>query len=153
MSLKHIAIGKMTGLKLYTYPNNKNAWKALIAAEYVGAKIEVPAFEMGKTNKSPEFLKLNPNGKVRYFKGTHMSWLISEQLRRICVRDRLKRSEVGGSAEIAHSRASKPPSIWILTWKSHGFVQTTVVAKGMAPVKFHVYPEGAHTRDAPGRRF
>ncbi len=55
----------MTGLKLYTYPNNKNAWKALIAAEYVGAKIEVPAFEMGKTNKSPEFLKLNPNGKVR----------------------------------------------------------------------------------------
>lgn len=55
----------MTGLKLYTYPNNKNAWKALIAAEYVGAKIEVPPFEMGKTNKSPEFLKLNPNGKVR----------------------------------------------------------------------------------------
>ena len=55
----------MTGLKLYTYPNNKNAWKALIAAEYVGAKIEVPAFEMGKTNKTPEFLKLNPNGKVR----------------------------------------------------------------------------------------
>ncbi|CAL5228080.1 g11148 [Coccomyxa viridis] len=54
----------MTGLKLYTYPNNKNAWKALIAAEYVGAKIEVPAFEMGKTNKTPEFLKLNPNGKV-----------------------------------------------------------------------------------------
>ena len=55
----------MSGLKLYTYPNNKNAWKALIAAEYVGAKIEVPAFEMGKTNKTPEFLKLNPNGKVR----------------------------------------------------------------------------------------
>ena len=65
MSVKHIAIGNMTGLKLYTYPNNKNAWKALIAAEYVGAKIEVPAFEMGKTNKSPDFLKLNPNGKVR----------------------------------------------------------------------------------------
>ena len=58
-------LDRMTGLKLYTYPNNKNAWKALIAAEYVGAKIEVPAFEMGKTNKTPEFLKLNPNGKVR----------------------------------------------------------------------------------------
>ena len=54
----------MSGLKLYTYPHNKNAWKALIAAEYVGTKIEVPAFEMGVTNKSPEFLKLNPIGKV-----------------------------------------------------------------------------------------
>lgn len=52
------------GLQLYTYPNNKNAFKALIAAEYVGAKIELPAFQMGVTNKSPEFLKLNPFGKV-----------------------------------------------------------------------------------------
>ena len=52
------------GLKLYTYPNNKNAWKALITGEYVKAKIEVPAFEMGKTNQTPEFLKLNPIGKV-----------------------------------------------------------------------------------------
>ncbi len=59
-------VGKMTGLTLYTYPNNKNAWKALIAAEYVGAKIEVLAFEMGKTNKTPEFLKLNFNGKVTH---------------------------------------------------------------------------------------
>ena len=51
-------------MKLYTYPNNKNAWKALIAAEYVGAKIEVSTVQMGKDNKSAEFLKLNPNGKV-----------------------------------------------------------------------------------------
>ena len=29
-------------LKLYTYPNNKNAFKALIAAEYNGVKIELP---------------------------------------------------------------------------------------------------------------
>jgi hypothetical protein len=51
-------------LKLYTYPGNKNAFKALIAAQYVGAKIEVPAFNMGTDNKSSEFLKLNPNGKA-----------------------------------------------------------------------------------------
>jgi len=52
-------------LKLYTYPGNKNAYKALIAAEYVGAKIDVPSdFQMGTDNKKPEFLKLNPNGKV-----------------------------------------------------------------------------------------
>jgi elongation factor 1-gamma len=52
-------------LKLYTYPGNKNANKALIAAQYVGVDIEVPSdFQMGVTNKTPEFLKLNPNGKV-----------------------------------------------------------------------------------------
>ena len=50
---------------LWTAPNNKNANKGLITAQYVGVKVDVPAnFEMGKTNKSPEFLKKNPNGKV-----------------------------------------------------------------------------------------
>ncbi len=53
-------------MKLHTYPQNKNAFKALIAAEYVGVKIEVPAgFEMGVTNKTDKFSALNPIGKVR----------------------------------------------------------------------------------------
>ncbi|KAK9796239.1 hypothetical protein WJX73_009454 [Symbiochloris irregularis] len=54
----------MTGLKLYTYPNNPRAFKALIAAKYVGVQIEVPEFAMGTENKSSKFLKLNPAGKV-----------------------------------------------------------------------------------------
>ena len=87
-------------LRLYTYPNGANAMKALIAAEFSGAAIELPPFEMvrpisdgcscawrpygcrharvltalmnaaaraagqGVTNKTPDFLKLNPRGKV-----------------------------------------------------------------------------------------
>lgn len=44
---------------------NKNAFKALIAAEYSGVKVElVENFEMGVSNKTPEFLKMNPIGKV-----------------------------------------------------------------------------------------
>ena len=54
----------MAQFTLFTYPNNKNAWKALIAAEYVGAEIKVAGCQMGKDNKSADFLKLNPNGKV-----------------------------------------------------------------------------------------
>ena len=54
----------MATFKLWSPPGNKNAFKALIAARYVGAKIDVPPMEMGKTNKTPEFLKLNPFGKV-----------------------------------------------------------------------------------------
>ena len=55
----------MTAGKLYTYPGGVNAFKALIAAEYAGQKLELPAFEMGKTNKTDKFLALNPFGKVR----------------------------------------------------------------------------------------
>jgi len=50
---------------LYSYPGNPRAFKALIAAQYAGVKIDTPAFQMGKDNKTKEFLsELNPLGKV-----------------------------------------------------------------------------------------
>lgn len=52
--------------KLWCPPGNKNAFKALIAARYVGVTLDMPPMEMGKTNKTPEFLKLNPFGKVLF---------------------------------------------------------------------------------------
>jgi len=52
--------------KIYTYPNNPRVWKALIAGKYAGVEIETPAFEMGKDNKTPEFLSKFPVGKVDF---------------------------------------------------------------------------------------
>lgn len=50
---------------LHAGNTNKNAFKALITAEYTGVNVElVKNFEMGVTNKTPEFLKMNPIGKV-----------------------------------------------------------------------------------------
>nr|GMD18048.1 elongation factor 1-gamma 2-like [Ipomoea batatas] len=50
---------------MHSSSTNKNAFKALIAAEYNGIKIElVKDFQMGVSNKTPEFLKMNPIGKV-----------------------------------------------------------------------------------------
>lgn len=50
---------------LHASSTNKNGQKALIAAEYSDVKIElVKNFEMGVSNKTPEFLKMNPIGKV-----------------------------------------------------------------------------------------
>ncbi|GER27571.1 elongation factor 1-gamma 1 [Striga asiatica] len=44
---------------------NKNAFKALIAAAYTGVRIELSkGFQMGVTNKTPEFIKMNPIGKI-----------------------------------------------------------------------------------------
>eukprot|EP00243_Klebsormidium_subtile_P004216 TRINITY_DN18033_c0_g1_i1.p1 TRINITY_DN18033_c0_g1~~TRINITY_DN18033_c0_g1_i1.p1 ORF type:complete len:419 (+),score=154.60 TRINITY_DN18033_c0_g1_i1:161-1417(+) len=51
-------------LKLYGSVPNANVFKALIAAEYVGESIESVPVELGTQNKTPEFLKLNPAGKV-----------------------------------------------------------------------------------------
>ncbi|XP_050158654.1 elongation factor 1-gamma-like [Malus sylvestris] len=41
----------------------KNGYKVLIVAEYSGVKVLAPNFEIGVTNKTPEYLKLNPIGK------------------------------------------------------------------------------------------
>ncbi|KAL5548904.1 hypothetical protein UlMin_004135 [Ulmus minor] len=44
---------------------NKNAFKVLIVVEYTGVKIEIfENFEMGVSNKTPEFIKMNPLGKT-----------------------------------------------------------------------------------------
>jgi len=50
---------------LYTYQNNYRAYKALIAAKYSGANVkEDPSFIFGTTNKTEEFTKKFPLGKV-----------------------------------------------------------------------------------------
>ncbi|XVF68281.1 hypothetical protein PTKIN_Ptkin10aG0192400 [Pterospermum kingtungense] len=52
-------------LVLYAGKTNKNGYKTLIAAEYSGVEVKlVENFEMGVSNKTPEFLKMNPIGKV-----------------------------------------------------------------------------------------
>ncbi|CAN1835641.1 Elongation factor 1-gamma 2 [Linum perenne] len=55
----------MAPLVLHGGNTNKNVFKALIAAEYSGVKVDlVENFEMGVSNKTPEFLKMNPIGKI-----------------------------------------------------------------------------------------
>lgn len=50
---------------MHSGSGNKNAFKALIAAEYCGVKVELTKnFEMGVSNKTPEFIKMNPLGKI-----------------------------------------------------------------------------------------
>ncbi|KAJ1691938.1 hypothetical protein LUZ63_016093 [Rhynchospora breviuscula] len=52
-------------LVLYTGPGNRNAFKALITAEYSGVKLELAKdFQVGVSNYTPEFLKMSPIGRV-----------------------------------------------------------------------------------------
>ncbi|XP_058097663.1 elongation factor 1-gamma 2-like isoform X2 [Magnolia sinica] len=50
---------------LHASSRNKNGFKVRITAEYSGVKVELAKnFEMGVSNKTPEFLQMNPLGKV-----------------------------------------------------------------------------------------
>lgn len=53
--------------KLYTYPNNFKAHKIEIAAKYSGYELELAEFTAGETEKSSDFLKKFPLGKVPAF--------------------------------------------------------------------------------------
>jgi len=50
--------------KIYSYPNNPRVYKALIAARYNAVEVEVPPFNFGVDNATPDFKKKNPLGKV-----------------------------------------------------------------------------------------
>ncbi|XP_049874891.1 elongation factor 1-gamma [Pectinophora gossypiella] len=64
---------------LYTYPENFRAYKALIAAQYSGTDLKVaPNFVFGETNKSDEFLKKFPAGKVPAYESADGKVLLTE---------------------------------------------------------------------------
>ena len=55
-------------MELFTYAGNFRAFKALIAAEYAGIEITVPAFSLGKDNNTKEFKEMSPLGKLPVLK-------------------------------------------------------------------------------------
>ena len=66
-----------TKMVLHSTKENKNTYKARIAAQYAGVELDFPeGFQMGVQNKTPEFLKLNPNGKVRFYPQNFLGMLI-----------------------------------------------------------------------------
>ncbi|XP_054801172.1 elongation factor 1-gamma-like isoform X2 [Prosopis cineraria] len=52
-------------LTLHARKTNKNTYKIFITAEYSGVEVKLaPNFEMGVSNKTPQYLNMNPIGKV-----------------------------------------------------------------------------------------
>lgn len=52
-------------MKFYTFPLSTNARKVAIAAAHIGLTLEEVYVDLSKQqSRTPEFLKLNPNGKV-----------------------------------------------------------------------------------------
>ena len=86
---------------LYTYPDNFRAYKVLIAARYSGAALKVvsdpPYFELGKTNRSPDFLTKFPLGKVHKWEQAHVESTIINPRRACAARVMVLGSCVSGS--------------------------------------------------------
>merc|ERR1712212_1347845 len=59
--------GHIMSGKLYTYPDNFRAQKIQIAAKYSKFNLDLPEFVVGETDKSADFLKKFPLGKVPAF--------------------------------------------------------------------------------------
>ncbi|KAK1155002.1 elongation factor 1-gamma-like, partial [Acipenser oxyrinchus oxyrinchus] len=109
---------------LYTYPENWRAFKALIAAQYSGAKVQVasspPQFHFGQTNKTPDFLKKFPLGKVPAFQGDDGFCLFeSNAIAHYLGSDALRGSSKEAAAQVlqwmsfADSEIVPPASAWV----------------------------------------
>lgn len=145
----------MVSGKLYTYPNNFRAYKALAAAQYSGAKVEVPKdFVFGETNKSDAFLKKFPLGKVPAFESSDgaciaesnaIAWYVAnEQLRG---KTDLERAQVVQWMAFADSELL--PAVCAWTFPMQGIIQynkqTTERAKeelrrALAALNNHLLP-------------
>ncbi|NP_001020382.1 translation elongation factor 1B gamma subunit [Strongylocentrotus purpuratus] len=109
---------------LYTYPENTRAYKIQIAAGYSGAQLTVvqdpPAFKFGETNKSAEFLKKFPLGKVpafengsgdTLFESNAIAYYVSnEQLRGT---DDLSKAQVQMFVNLADNEIEPAASTWV----------------------------------------
>ncbi|CAL0300764.1 unnamed protein product [Lupinus luteus] len=85
-------------LILHSPSANKNNYKALIAAEYNGVQLQLlPDFEMGVSNKTPQFLNMNPLGKVPVLETPHAPVFESNAIARYVARSNPHTSLLGSS--------------------------------------------------------
>ncbi|CAL5199670.1 unnamed protein product [Lathyrus oleraceus] len=85
-------------LILHTGQGNKNAYKALIAAEYASVQVQyAPNFEFGVSNKTPQFLAMNPLGKVPVLETPHGPVFESNAIARYVARSKDDNTLFGSS--------------------------------------------------------
>jgi len=123
-------------LKLLTDQGNPAAWKILIAAKYAGVQIETPHFEMGVDNKTPDFEKKTPTGKVPVLE-TSEGILFQANAAARYVASLSKKSSLLGSTNFEAAQVDNwidysvneidlPASVWI--YPILGFIQNNQIA-------------------------
>lgn len=94
----------MSGLTLVTYPGDFRAFKCLVAAKINGISVAVnEKFEVGKTNKTKEFLAKSPLGKVPILETPEGVLLESNAIMRHLARHR-NDTQLFGSSFFEHAQ-------------------------------------------------
>ena len=93
--------------KIWTYPQNPRAFKGMIAAKYNGVDVAEVAVEMGKTNKTPEFLKMNPLGKVPVLETPEGAVWESNAIARYCARLNDNKAKLFGRSAIEEAQVEQ----------------------------------------------
>eukprot|EP00310_Coccolithus_braarudii_P012458 CAMPEP_0183351500 /NCGR_PEP_ID=MMETSP0164_2-20130417/25299_1 /TAXON_ID=221442 /ORGANISM="Coccolithus pelagicus ssp braarudi, Strain PLY182g" /LENGTH=222 /DNA_ID=CAMNT_0025523693 /DNA_START=46 /DNA_END=710 /DNA_ORIENTATION=+ len=146
-------------LTLYTYAGNTHALQSLIAAQYNGVEIEVPAFEMGKDNKTAAFTAMSPLGKVPVLQTPDGPLCEAAAIARYVARMRADTNMYGSSfyeagcvdqwIEFAKNELDLPVGMWI--YPILGFISSnaknteqakTELARALAVLQTHLT---AHT--------
>lgn len=122
-------------IKLFTDQGNPAAWKILVAAKYAGVLIESPKFEYGVDNKTPEFEKKSPLGKVPVLE-SHEGVIFEPNAAARFVARQSKSSLVGATdfeaaqvdqwIEFSVSEIDLPASVWV--FPILGYIQNNAVA-------------------------
>mmetsp|Transcript_2876 Transcript_2876/g.3356 ORF Transcript_2876/g.3356 Transcript_2876/m.3356 type:complete len:402 (+) Transcript_2876:22-1227(+) len=94
-------------LKIWTYPQNPRAFKGMIAAKYNGVDVAEEAVEMGKTNKTPEFLQMNPMGKVPVLETPEGAVWESNAIARYCARLNGNQAKLFGRSAIEEAQVEQ----------------------------------------------
>jgi len=109
-------------LTLFVEPGNFRAFKVLIAAEYNNITINIPDFKRNESNKTADFLKVSPAGKVPALQTPQGSVFESNAIARYIARMRQDTGLMGAtffeSAEVdqwidfCSNNIELPASIW-----------------------------------------
>jgi elongation factor 1-gamma len=108
-------------MKLYTDKANPAAWKILIAAKYAGVTIQTPNFEVGVDNKTPDFEKKSPLGKVPVLETDHGALFEPNSAARFVAKhgktlfgsSEFQAAEVDQWIDFAATEIDLPASVWI----------------------------------------
>jgi glutathione S-transferase len=110
-------------LELFTFAGNTHALQSLVIARYNGVEIAVPPFEMGKDNKTKDFLAKSPMGKVPVLQTPEGCICEAAAIARYVARTRADTNMYGGSffeaglvdqwIEFAKNELDLPVGMWI----------------------------------------
>jgi len=122
-------------LKLFTDEGNPSAWKILVAAKYANVQIDTPKFEVGVDNKTQEFVKKSPTGKVpvletpegTIFEPNAAARFVARQAKRsLFGSTSFEAAEVENWIDFTTNEIDLPASVWI--FPILGYIPSNVVA-------------------------